>query len=625
LPLTRLRGGPPAAGSDGAAATALAAPPRWLPGALGVAVYTLLGVAIYGFGGTVSSTSLPAGASGDLAQSAWFTAWEGYAVLHGHTPLFSSAVNYPHGFNLFDATSSPLLGILATPLTALIGPIATFNLLLRLAFVVSACAMFFVLRRWTTWWPAAFVGGLLYGFSPYMVGQGYAHIFATFVPLPPLILLVLDEIVRRRQWSPVLSGALLGLLAAAQLLISVEVLAGLALLAVVGLVLVAIAERRSLWAARRYLLLAVAIGAVVFLVVAGYPLWFYFRGPDRVIGLQHPVQLFRSFYNDVAGLVLPTINERFGPHHWKVLGTGYTGGNVVEISGYLGIPLIAVLLAMLVRFRRVGVVALTGVLGVLAMLLTFGIRLHVGGAERLPWLRMPYALVLRIPVLQALLDVRFALFVYLAAAVVLAVGLDRLRGQSRSWQRPAGCLAIAVVALLPLLPAGAYPRTPIPVPSFFRTHDLLDQVPRGAVVLPYPNADRTASPFPEARSMLWQAVARMRFRMIGVYGPVAGPNGHVAKIAQLALPPTPLPNLLTWAYYGAPYGPTPPPPDPAELTAIRVYLTRYDVQDVLVEPVGAHPATLVHYLTLALGSPPQVEGGIDAWIDVPALLAGVAG
>ena len=43
---------------------------------------------------------------------------------------------------------------------------------------------------------------------------------------------------------------------------------------------------------------------------------------------------------------------------------------------------------------------------------------------------------------------------------------------------------------------------------------------------------------------------------------------------------------------------------------------RLELQDVLAQPVGAHPATFVRYLTLALGAPPRQEGGIDGWFEV---------
>ena len=50
--------------------------------------------------------------------------------------------------------------------------------------------MCLVLRRWTNWWPAAFVGGLLYGFSAYET-TGNPHLFVVFVPLPPIFFLLL--------------------------------------------------------------------------------------------------------------------------------------------------------------------------------------------------------------------------------------------------------------------------------------------------------------------------------------------------------------------------------------------------------------------------------------------------
>jgi len=56
------------------------------------------------------------------------------------------------------------LGLLFLPITKLFGPIVAWNLALRMALAASACSMCPVLRRWTTWWPAAFVGGLLHGF-----------------------------------------------------------------------------------------------------------------------------------------------------------------------------------------------------------------------------------------------------------------------------------------------------------------------------------------------------------------------------------------------------------------------------------------------------------------------------
>ena len=69
-----------------------------------------------------------------------------------------------------------------------------------------------------------------------MIGQGWGHLFLTFVPIPPLILLVLDEIFIRQSRSARRYGLLLGVLAAAQYYISDEVLALTAIIAIVGMV-----------------------------------------------------------------------------------------------------------------------------------------------------------------------------------------------------------------------------------------------------------------------------------------------------------------------------------------------------------------------------------------------------
>jgi peptidoglycan/LPS O-acetylase OafA/YrhL len=103
---------------------------------------------------------------------------------------------------------------------------------------VSATAAFVVLRRWQVWSPAAALGGLLYGFSPYMVGQSRDHIELIFVPLPPFIALTVVSILQRRG-SPLRLGIQLGLLVTAQYLISPEITAIVGVLTVAAVVFTA--------------------------------------------------------------------------------------------------------------------------------------------------------------------------------------------------------------------------------------------------------------------------------------------------------------------------------------------------------------------------------------------------
>ncbi|MGB7051620.1 MAG: hypothetical protein WBG41_08635, partial [Acidimicrobiales bacterium] len=111
----------------------------------------------------------------DFTQAMWFMAWVPHAIGHGLNPLFSNAIYVPRGVNLMDSASSPLLGLFTAPFALVVNPVVRANLLLLLAMPVSATAGFVVLRRWQVWVPAAALGGLIYGFSPYMVGQTLEH------------------------------------------------------------------------------------------------------------------------------------------------------------------------------------------------------------------------------------------------------------------------------------------------------------------------------------------------------------------------------------------------------------------------------------------------------------------
>src|ERR1700736_1047450 len=96
----------------------------------------------------------PAGS--DPFQMSWFLSYVPYSITHGTNLFYTNLIDYPQGVNVADNAAVPLLGILGWPVTASLGPIATFNLLIRLAFVLSATSMFFVLRRCCSTWQARF-------------------------------------------------------------------------------------------------------------------------------------------------------------------------------------------------------------------------------------------------------------------------------------------------------------------------------------------------------------------------------------------------------------------------------------------------------------------------------------
>ena len=168
--------------------------------------YAILVVLAYLPVGPLDTRQLPTAGGGNPAgsdpyQMVWFLAWVPYALSHGVALFHTNFLDYPTGINLADNTTVPLLGVLGWPITATLGPVATFNFLVRLAFVLSAGSMCFVLRRWCSTWWAPFLGGLLYAFGPYASSQAL-HLDLMFIPIPPLLLLCMDELVRRQKIRP---------------------------------------------------------------------------------------------------------------------------------------------------------------------------------------------------------------------------------------------------------------------------------------------------------------------------------------------------------------------------------------------------------------------------------------
>ncbi len=212
-----------------------------------VAVYILLAVLVFLPTGPFDATRLPDGFIGDPDELTWFLAWTPYAITHGHDIFLTHAIDVPFGVNLADNTSMPLLGVLGSPVTAIFGPIAAYNALLRLALAAGASAGFFFFRRFANGSVGPALGGLLYGFSPGFVShlQTSGHLDLVFAPFPPLLLWLLVTAVGGRR-SPWLIGAGIGIVAAAQYLVSAELFADCLVLGAVGAFALSIVWRREL-------------------------------------------------------------------------------------------------------------------------------------------------------------------------------------------------------------------------------------------------------------------------------------------------------------------------------------------------------------------------------------------
>lgn len=612
-------------------------------------------------------------ACSDPAQQTWFLTWTSFALTHGLNPMLTAYINVPAGANLAINTSMPLLGVLGMPVMLVAGPVATFNLLLRLGLATSATVMFIVLRRYTHRWPAAFGGGLLFEFSAYMVGQAQRHLFLVFVPLAPLFIPLLDDWLVGLRRTPVRSGLLVGLVAGLEYLISPEIVLTSALFAVTGLAYLALRYREQAWQRLGILVRGLAAATPVFLVITGYAVWLLLAGPGRPVGPLHSLADLSRYHGDLLAPFVPTRNQAFAPGTLADVGNALVGGRNVENGFYLGIPLVALLCYLTFRCRRVPVVAVFAVVGAVAFVLSLGPELTFDGKVIFPV--MPFALFEHLPILQNVEAARLSLFVQLAAAIIFGVGLDRIlaygwragpaqpaagsvppppaasgpaslrsrlgtnrrfrwhvgavaRATRRSRRRfvrlraltepatpPGGRaglmrpVAVAAVALVALAPV---------VPTLSLRSGQVATPPfftsRMVRMIP-PGSVALTFPYelaPPDQPIWWQVAASMRFRIIGGYAFVPGPGGRSTWRPVPSGPPVLRQVLLasTVAHPG------PPPANPQAVAAIRQLCARYRVGVVLVDPAWRYGHAVAGLISRALRSPPVRMGRMDVWLQV---------
>src|SRR5207302_2229657 len=377
----------------------------------------------------------------------------------------------PQGVNLMWNTTAPLLGVALAPLTLTLGGVFAYNVAETLGLATSAIAAFVMIRRYVRASDAigtiaALVGGALYGFSPYMAAHALGHPPAVTVFTAPLMLLLVDDLFVRQTRKAMRAGVALGVLAAVQLLLWEELLLAEAVIGVVGIAvllsfravtrpnepLTRVVRQRWAYAAR-----GLAVAFATFLVLAAVPLSIQFFGSQTVHGT---VWAPNQFVTDLLAFIVPTPLQAVAPAFAARISEHFSA-TIYEWSGYVGIPLIA-LLAYAVRdlcrrglTRQAGLVGIFAVMGVFVALLSMGPVINVAGRTLpLPVALIPLAIVfvvrrrvahpgvrraarimlwiflaiwgatIFVPIVSDVIPARLMLFVFLFAALVLAIWLD---------------------------------------------------------------------------------------------------------------------------------------------------------------------------------------------------------
>jgi hypothetical protein len=511
----------------------------------------------------------------------WYLRWMPFALAHGHNPLVSDYLNYPGGFHLMWNTSILLPAFVLSPVTLLLGVVVAYNLLSTLALAFSAWCAYFALRRYVRPGAAA-IGGLLYGFSSFMLVQATNHPHMTLAVFPPLALLLLDEVLVRQRRRPVVLGVLLGVAAGLQLVTGEEILATTVLVAAIGVALLALMHRDEVRRRAPYAARALGTAALLGLVLAAYPLARQSFGSHHLLATKGPVQGGGTYVLDAVELVVPSQRQELTFGAANRVATKFKGQS--EIDGYIGLPLLLLVAFVVVTYRRDRLVQFAAALGGIVLLLALGPRANFAG-HPLP-IPLPWVVPQRLPLLQAILPARLALLLFLLLALLVAIFVDRSR-----LPKPA-LIAILVIAFVPLIPNLPFPSTADATPAFF--DDGARAFPAGSVALVAPLASISGG---TTRAMLWQARADLRFRM--PEGVVIAPHGHrPPALDELA-------DRLAAIGRGerAPPG----------YAAMRCALAEEGIDWVVVGPMSYGLERTVEFFQALLGRRPVDAGGVAYW------------
>lgn len=133
----------------------------------------------------------PGGDTGVYVWNLWVFRHE--IVAHGTFPFFTTEIisGAARAVPLTLHNYTTAANLVAFPLIPLFGIVATFNLLILASTALSAYVMFLFLRERVQDDAAAWIGGLLFGFSPFMIARQMAHFSLVQAAALPAFALVL--------------------------------------------------------------------------------------------------------------------------------------------------------------------------------------------------------------------------------------------------------------------------------------------------------------------------------------------------------------------------------------------------------------------------------------------------
>ncbi|MGD2103861.1 MAG: hypothetical protein PVJ55_01950 [Anaerolineae bacterium] len=379
-------------------------------------------------------THVPGGTV-DLWTHRWTYWWIKYAITQGQNPFYTHLLFHPRGVSLAFHNVAWVNIAVWLPLQAVLGGNTAYGLTFLIFCVANCFSMYLLVHEYTNSFPGALVGGMVYGFWPYMLSQ-FGHPNMKVVCWVPLTLLYLRRTIDgRRLRDALLAGLFLALtgLTRWQLLLMAAIVFALYLA-------YEYVRDRAGWNLSLLGMLALAgLAAGVLMAPLAVPVASALLGRDDATDVLFTEEISKQ--TDVLAYVLPTryhplwnenterLHENLAHNKVYVPFLGYT---VLALGSYGAVK----------RWKQA---RFWLVVAAVYVALALGPQLRVNG-QLFPSVPMPYRLLGDTFVVRAVrVPHRFNLFLGLPMAMVVSLGVVALTHR-RSWK--AAVLLTAVLGAL---------------------------------------------------------------------------------------------------------------------------------------------------------------------------------
>ncbi len=390
----------------------------------------------------------------DNLYNLWNLWWLKKSILEFHThPYYTDYLFYPPGaslaFNTFSLFNNLFLGL---PLQFFLSRIVIYNILILLAFILGGWGCYLLIFHLVENARAAFLGSLVFAFSPYHMAHAAHHLNISSIQFLPFFALYFLRLHEQPKLKTALSAGVFLALAG---LCSWYYLYYLLMFSFIFIIYHWRDLRERSW---RGWLVGTFLGSGILVLPFIYPMLKELYYGSRYTGAWNP-EWFRA---DLLAFFVPPIEHTLARKS-QLLQKLYArfSGNSWEATVYLGYTALGLSIYGVRRlgWRKTGFWVTSGLA---AFLLALGPRLSFAGKIVSPYLYLPYKWIAWVlPILSiARVPSRFVVLVMLSLAVLSGYGWNMLEEKldNRRWGKlPVKHLAWLIFMLLILAEFTAIP------------------------------------------------------------------------------------------------------------------------------------------------------------------------